>query len=137
NPNARVAIITDRDELDKQIKQAVPPLIAKWKPLIGVKVVRFYAQRMKTKWGSCRQESGSIRLNTELAKKPPQCLEYIVVHEMVHLVERTHNERFTALMDQSLPHWRVLRTELNRWPLTHEDWSVSGKPWQQCGHWMK
>lgn len=97
-------------------------LIAKWKPLIGVNVARFYAQRMKSKWGSCRAESRSIRLNTDLAQKPPQCLEYIVVHELVHLLEPTHNDRFTSLMDQFMPHWRFCRAELNRWPLRHENW---------------
>jgi hypothetical protein len=106
-----------------QLKKAVPSLIAKWEPLIGVKVERFFAQRMKTKWGSCRPEFRRIRLNTDLAKKPPQCLEYIVVHEMVHLLESTHNTRFITLMDQFLPHWRFCRAELNRLPVRHEDWA--------------
>ena len=96
----------------EQVKQAVPSLVAKWEPLIGVKIKRFFAQKMKTKWGSCRHDSGSIRLNTDLAKKPPQCLEYIVVHEMLHLLEPTHNNRFTALMDQFMPQWRFCRAEL-------------------------
>ena len=78
----------------EQLKEAVPPLIAKWEPLMGVKVERFFVQRMKTKWGSCNPGAGSIRLNTDLAKKPRECLEYIVVHEMVHLIERHHNDRF-------------------------------------------
>jgi len=86
-------------------------------------VDRFFAQRMKTKWGSCRADSRSIRLNTELAKKPPQCLEYIVVHEMVHLLEHTHNNRFTNLMDQFMPQWRFCRAELNRLPVRHDDWA--------------
>ncbi len=107
----------------QQLKQAVPLLIAKWEPLIGVRVDRFFAQRMKTKWGSCRADSRSIRLNTELAKKPPQCLEYIVVHEMVHLLEHTHNNRFTNLMDQFMPQWRFCRAELNRLPVRHDDWA--------------
>ncbi len=106
-----------------QLKQVVPSLIAKWEPHIGVTVERFFAQRMKTKWGSCRPELRRIRLNTDLAKKPPQCLEYIVVHEMVHLVESTHNNRFITLMDQFLPHWRFCRAELNRLPVRHEDWA--------------
>ena len=105
-----------------QVKQTLPSLIAKWQPLIGVKVRRFFAQKMKTKWGSCRHDSGSIRLNTDLAKKPPQCLEYIVVHEMLHLLEPTHNNRFTALMDQFMPQWRFCRAELNRLPVRHEEW---------------
>ena len=107
----------------QQLKQAVPLLIAKWEPLIGVRVDRFFAQRMKTKWGSCRADSRSIRINTELAKKPPQCLEYIVVHEMVHLLEHTHSNRFTNLMDQFMPQWRFCRAELNRLPVRHDDWA--------------
>lgn len=106
-----------------QIKQVVPALIAKWEPLVGVKVERFFVRRMKTKWGSCNTGSGSVRLNTELAKKPPECLEYIVVHELVHLLEPTHNHRFTTLMDQLLPNWRVCRDELNRLPVRREDWA--------------
>lgn len=107
----------------EQLKQALPSLIAKWEPLTGVKVRRFFAQKMKTKWGSCRRGSGSIRLNTDLAKKPPQCLEYIVVHEMLHLLEPTHNDRFTNLMDRFMPQWRFYRAELNRLPVRHEDWA--------------
>lgn len=106
----------------QQIKEAVPPLIAKWQPLMGVKVKRFFVQRMKTKWGSCNSVSGTIRLNTELAKKPGECLEYIVVHEMAHLLEPTHNPRFVALMEQFMPKWRSHREELNRLPVRHESW---------------
>lgn len=106
----------------EQLKQVAPSLIAKWEPLVGVKVERFFVQKMKTKWGSCNPESSSIRLNTDLAKKPPQCLEYIVVHEMIHLLEPTHNARFTSLMDQFMPQWRFCRAELNRLPVRHEDW---------------
>jgi len=106
----------------EQIKQAVPPLIAKWEPFLGVKVERFFVQKMKTKWGSCSPGSGSIRLNTDLAKKPPQCLEYIVVHEMAHLLEPTHNNRFVALMDQFMPKWHFHRDALNRLPVRHERW---------------
>ena len=84
-----------------------PALDRKWEPLIGVKVERFFVQRMKTKWGSCNPGTAGIRLNTELAKKPPECLEYIVVHEMVHLLEPTHNARFVALMDHFMPKWRL------------------------------
>ncbi len=106
----------------EQIKEAVPSLIAKWKPLMGVKVQRFFVQRMKTKWGSCSLKSQSIRLNTELAKKPPECLEYIVVHEMAHLLERHHNARFMAILDRIMPPWRTYRDALNRAPLVHEQW---------------
>ena len=106
----------------EQIKRAVPALIAKWAPIVGVKAPRFFVQRMKTKWGSCNHNSDSIRLNTEMAKKPPECLEYIVVHELVHLLEPTHNDRFTTLMDRFMPKWRFCRAELNRLPVRHEDW---------------
>ena len=89
---------------------------------MGVKVERFFVQRMKTKWGSCSPRAGSIRVNTDLAKKPRECLEYIIVHEMAHLLEPTHNSRFIALMDRFLPQWRECRAELNRLPVRHERW---------------
>ena len=89
---------------------------------MGVKVERFFVQRMKTKWGSCSPGSASIRLNTDLAKKPRESLEYIVVHEMAHLLEPTHNSNFIALMDRFLPQWREYRTALNRLPVRHELW---------------
>ena len=106
----------------EQLKAAVPPVIAKWESLLGIKVKRFFVQRMKTKWGSCSHRAGSIRLNTELAKKPPECLEYIVVHEMIHLLEPTHNSHFIALMDRFMPKWQFQRQELNRLPVRHETW---------------
>jgi predicted metal-dependent hydrolase len=106
----------------EQIKEAVPPLIAKWEPLIGVKVERFYVRRMKTKWGSCNPGGGSIRINSELAKKPRECLEYIAVHEMVHLLEPTHNKRFIAIMDRFMPKWQYYRDLLNGLPVRHERW---------------
>ena len=106
-----------------QIKVAVPPLIAKWEPLLGVKVNRIFVQRMKTKWGSCSPSAGNIRLNTDLAKKPRECLEYIVVHEMVHLLEPTHNARFVMLMDQFMPKWQFDRDLLNHLPVRHERWN--------------
>ncbi|HXB68351.1 MAG TPA: SprT family zinc-dependent metalloprotease [Candidatus Acidoferrales bacterium] len=105
-----------------QLKEAVPALIAKWEPLMGVKVERFFVQRMKTKWGSCSPASAGIRLNTDLARKPRECLEYIVVHEMAHLREPTHNSRFIALMDHFMPNWRFCREVLNRLPVQHENW---------------
>jgi hypothetical protein len=107
----------------EQIRKAVPSLIAKWEPVIGAKVEKFFVQKMKTKWGSCNSASKTIRLNTDLAKKPPQCLEYIVVHEMAHFVVRHHNEQFTTLMDKCLPEWRLLRQMLNNAPLAHADWT--------------
>lgn len=106
----------------EKLKDVASTLIAKWEPLMEVEVERFFVRRMKTKWGSCRPESKSIRLNTDLAKKPPELLEYIIVHEMVHLLERKHNDRFTTLMDRFMPLWRNHRDELNRAPLGHEEW---------------
>jgi len=106
----------------EQLKLKAPPLIAKWEKLMHVRVKKFYVQRMKTKWGSCNPSIGSIRLNTELAKKPRECLEYIVVHEMLHLLEPTHNERFIKLMDKFMPKWRFYREGLNRLPVRHESW---------------
>jgi predicted metal-dependent hydrolase len=107
----------------EQVRQVVAPLISKWEPLIGVKVERFFVQRMKTKWGSCNPRLNNIRLNTELAKKPPVCLEYITVHEMIHLLEPSHGNRFVSLMSQFMPAWQLYRAELNRLPVRHEDWN--------------
>lgn len=106
----------------QQVRDAVPALLARWEPLLRVKVERVFVQRMKTKWGSCTPGSGYIRLNTDLAKKPPECLEYILVHELVHLLEPTHSARFLALMEQHLPHWRHRKAQLNRLPVRHQDW---------------
>jgi len=106
----------------QQLKQAVPPLIAKWERLMGAKVERFFVQRMKTKWGSCNHRARTIRLNTELAKKPRECVEYIVVHELVHVLEPTHNVRFVALMDRFMPKWQFYRDVLNRLPVRRENW---------------
>ena len=105
-----------------QLKEAVSPLIAKWEPLLNVKVQQVFVQRMKTKWGSCNPVSRNIRLNTDLAKKPLECLEYILVHEMMHLVEPTHNTRFLSLMDNFMPKWKFYREDLNRLPVRHEHW---------------
>ncbi|MGQ0813087.1 MAG: M48 family metallopeptidase [Gemmatimonadota bacterium] len=107
----------------EQIKLAVPPLVAEWAPLIGVELEHFFVQRMKSKWGSCNHDARTIRLNSELAKKPAECLEYIVVHELVHLIEPTHNPHFTALMDRFMPNWRHKRQVLNRLPVRREMWS--------------
>ncbi len=106
-----------------QIKKAVPPLLARWQPLMGVTADRFFVQRMKTKWGSCNHLARTIRLNTELAKKPVECLEYVVVHELVHLLEPTHSARFVALMDRFIPQWQFYRELLNRLPVRRETWS--------------
>ena len=104
------------------LHEFIPPLINRWEPKFGVHVVAYFLQRMKTKWGSCNVTAGRIWLNLELAKKPVQCLEYIVVHELVHLLERNHTERFTALIDRHLPDWRTRREVLNSSPLGHESW---------------
>jgi hypothetical protein len=107
----------------EQLKEAVAPLLARWQPLLNVRVERFFVQRMKTRWGSCNPDTCSIRLNTDLARKPRACLEYLVVHEMVHLIERTHNARFVAMMDRAMPQWRFYRGQLNRLPVRHEEWT--------------
>jgi hypothetical protein len=107
----------------EQLKEAVPPLLARWEPLLDVRVERFFVQRMKTKWGSCNHKARTIRLNTELAKKPRECLEYIVLHEMVHLLEPTHDARFTRVLDHFMPQWRHYRDTLNGLPVRHERWS--------------
>lgn len=106
----------------QQIRAALPALLDQWAPAIGVAVGRVFVQRMKTRWGSCNPVAQSIRLNTDLAKKPPECLEYILVHELTHLLEPSHNARFAALMDSFLPTWRELRRQLNRLPVRHEEW---------------
>jgi predicted metal-dependent hydrolase len=106
------------------LHRAVPPLLRKWEERIGVTVNAYFLQRMKTKWGSCNHTAGHIRLNTELVKKPKDLLEYVVVHEIVHLIEPTHNDRFVALLDQHYPGWRDARAELNELPLVAEAWGV-------------
>jgi predicted metal-dependent hydrolase len=100
----------------------VPPLIEKWQRLMEIRVKRFVVQRMKTKWGSCNDCGDSIRLNADFARKPMQCLEYIVIHEMVHLLEPKHNERFMELMDRFMPKWQSHRDVLNRLPVRPESW---------------
>ena len=104
------------------LHQAVPALIEKWGAKLGVKVSGYFLQRMKTKWGGCNHRAGNLRLNTELVKKPKDLLEYVVVHEMLHLVEPTHSERFVELLEQHYPTWREARAELNELPLGAEVW---------------
>ncbi|MFT4178874.1 MAG: SprT family zinc-dependent metalloprotease [Thermomonas sp.] len=106
----------------EKLRAEIPALLAKWQPILGVKPARVLVQRMKTKWGSCNPDSGNVRLNTDLARKPPACLEYIFVHELAHLLEPSHNARFQSLMDQVMPHWRQIRHELNQLPVRHEAW---------------
>jgi predicted metal-dependent hydrolase len=107
-----------------QLKAAVLPLLEKWQPIVGQEASKVFVHRMKTKWGTCQAASRAIWLNPELAKKNPRSLEYIVVHELAHLIERTHNERFIELMDRHMPDWRVRRDELNEMPLASEDWDA-------------
>lgn len=105
-----------------QLKEAIAPLIEKWATIIGVEVAEWGVKQMKTKWGTCNIEAQRIWLNLELIKKPSSCLEYIIVHELVHLLERHHNERFLMYMNQFMPLWQHYREELNRAPLGHETW---------------
>ena len=106
----------------QHLRAEVPPLLEKWEPKLGVSVNEVRIKRMKTLWGSCNIGAKRIWLNLELAKKPKSCLAYVLVHEMVHLLERDHNDRFRGLMDKFLPQWRTYRDTLNRAPLAHEDW---------------
>lgn len=111
-------------EWQKSLLHAVvPTFIGKWEPRLKVKVTGYFLQRMKTKWGSCNHRAGHIRLNTELVKKPKDLLEYVIVHEMTHLLEPTHSDRFVAILDEQYPTWREARAELNELPLTAEVWN--------------
>ena len=107
----------------QQLRDLIPPLLEKWQEALDVQVNEWAIKKMKTKWGSCSTDARRIWLNLELAKKPWQCLEYLVVHELAHLIERHHNENFISIMDKHLPQWRFCRAELNRSPLAHETWS--------------
>jgi predicted metal-dependent hydrolase len=106
----------------EQLKALVPAMLAKWQRAIGVTAAEWRIKRMRTKWGACSIDAGRIWLNSELAKKPPRCIEYIIVHELVHLVERHHGDRFTALMNRYLPSWTGIRAQLTSVPLGHEEW---------------
>lgn len=120
----------DRDARDailqrwyrRKLREQLPDLVAKWEPRVGRTIADVRIKRMKTRWGSCNAEARRVWLNLELAKKPIVCLEYILVHELVHLLERHHTERFRELMDALMPSWQVYRDELNRAPLVHEEW---------------
>ncbi|MBY3513729.1 M48 family metallopeptidase [Rhizobium laguerreae] len=116
----RAKIMADwyRDHL----RQHVPALLERWQPVIGKEVSGWRIQKMKTRWGSCNIASKRILVNLELAKKPPECLEYIVIHELLHLHERHHNDNFRALLNRFLPRWRLSRDLLNSEPLAHENW---------------
>ena len=103
-----------------------PPLVHKWEAKLGIEVAGYFLQRMKTKWGGCHRRAGHIRLNTELVKKPKDLLEYVVVHEVLHLIEPTHSEHFMALQSKHYPTWREARAELNALPLSAEVWRMTG-----------
>lgn len=105
-----------------RLREMVPPLLVKWQAKLGVTVVAWGLKRMKTKWGSCNSTAGRVWFNIELIKKPPECLEYLVLHELAHLKVRTHNDQFTLLLDEHLPNWRAIRDRLNAAPLAHEEW---------------
>lgn len=105
-----------------ELRLRIPGLVANWEPIVGRQVPRWSVRRMKTKWGSCNRETGHIWFNLELAKKHPLALEYILVHEMTHLIERGHGERFVSLMDGFMSDWRARRDDLNAAALAHEDW---------------
>lgn len=106
----------------KELKKQIPELLIKWENVIGVNANEFGVKQMKTKWGACNIDAKRIWLNLELAKKPSICLEYILVHELVHLLERNHNDNFIAYMDKFMPKWRLHRDELNSLPIVHNDW---------------
>ena len=105
------------------LRERIPEMVAKWEPRIGVNVAEWRIRRMKTRWGTCNPEAGRIWLNSELAKKPVSCLEYVVVHEMAHLIDRGHNEQFRGILDRAMPDWRMRLSELNRAHLPDELWS--------------
>ena len=104
------------------LRERIPEMIAKWEPRIGVTVVEWRIRRMKTRWGSCNTAARWIWLNSELAKKPVPCLEYVVLHEMAHLIERRHNDRFRGILDRAMPGWRARQEELTRAVMADERW---------------
>jgi len=107
----------------ERLKEIVPELIEKWEKILKVGVNEFGIKQMKTRWGTCNSKAKRIWINLELAKKPLHCLEYIVFHEMIHLLERKHNELFKQLMDKYMPQWKKYKQELNRFPVSHSNWS--------------
>jgi hypothetical protein len=106
----------------EQLRAALPPLVGNWERRVGVRARAVFIQRMKTKWGSANHRAATIRVNTELARKPAECLDYLIAHELAHLREPKHDDRFVALMDSLLPSWRLVRQSLNRLPVRHEGW---------------
>jgi hypothetical protein len=106
-----------------QLKEQIPAIIRKWEKILQIKINDWQVKQMKTKWGSCNIEKKRIWINLELAKKPERCLEYIIVHEMIHFRERHHKDKFLFYMDKYLPNWKKLRTELNKFPASHAEWN--------------
>lgn len=107
----------------QRLKEMIPPLVEKWQEVLGVRIAEWGIKKMKTRWGTCNPDARRIWLNLELAKKPSPCLEYILVHELTHLAERHHNDRFISLMNRHLPNWRQHRQVLNSEPLAHDTWT--------------
>ena len=118
--HVRVPLTVWESQRCGQIEEAAPPLIAEWEPRLGVKIRRLVFRRMKARWGSCNPTRRTVCLNTELSKRPRECLEYVIVHELAHLLEPTHNARFKAIMDRVLPRWREARELLDRYPILPE-----------------
>ena len=130
NPAARERVL--REWYRVQIRQIAAPLIEQWTAQLDVELAQWNIRRMKTRWGSCDVANRRIWLNLELAKKPLPCLEYVIVHELLHLIERGHNDQFVALFDEHLPQWRARRDELNAMPLAHESWEGDVADWRGC-----
>jgi predicted metal-dependent hydrolase len=107
----------------QELRALVPQLLTKWEDRIGARASAVGIRRMRTRWGTCDPGTGRILLNLELAKKPPSSIEYVLVHELIHLHERQHNARFRELLEQAMPGWGTRRDELNQAPLGHMDWS--------------
>ena len=105
-----------------QLKMTLDPIVKKWEKIVGVSVSKIHVRKMKTKWGSSSPKNKAIRINLELAKKPLECVEYIALHEIIHLIEPSHNEHFIDLMNKHMPKWRMYRDELNRLPVRHDEW---------------
>lgn len=107
-----------------QLKEYLPPLFAKWESLLGVHASAWGVRKMKTKWGSCNPKTGRIWINLEMIKKPEHCIDYIVLHELAHLIEKRHNDRFRDILSRHMPQWQMYRDELNRAPLGHDEWQA-------------
>lgn len=106
----------------ERLREQLEPMVEEWGGKVGAEASEWRIKRMRTRWGTCNEHARRVWINLELAKKPPRCLEFIVAHELVHLIERRHNERFLALMSEAMPDWRSRREMLNRAPLSHESW---------------